>query len=270
MKHKDVKLTHIVACTTSGIIGSDGKIPWHNTADFKHFKETTMGGVLVMGRKTFESLPGVLRGRVHFVITRDPDFMDKVRASYPDPSAQMLVSVFNDIDTCLMQAKARAITLSQDQVFIVGGGEIYERTLHLVDCAIVTLIPFEDEDGSVGIGDAWYPLDDLMDTVRRTSMDTHFLKDGGGAIVLDVKLAGGLIGKNYQHYKSGRYQIVARCRHADTNVDYITYKSTTTGETWTLPYGEFFKEVPGELGLMEPRFFELDWSSHVNQRPQSF
>jgi dihydrofolate reductase len=64
-------ITLIVARARNGVIGRDGKLPWHIPADLKRFKALTMGSVMVMGRKTFESLPGVLPGRRHVVLTRD-------------------------------------------------------------------------------------------------------------------------------------------------------------------------------------------------------
>jgi dihydrofolate reductase len=61
----------VVAVATNGVIGADGGMPWHIPEDFRRVKRLTMGKPLVMGRKTFESLPGVLPGRRHIVITRD-------------------------------------------------------------------------------------------------------------------------------------------------------------------------------------------------------
>ena len=65
-------ITLVVARAQNGVIGRDGKLPWHIPADLKRFKALTMGSVMVMGRKTFESLPGLLPGRRHVVLTRDP------------------------------------------------------------------------------------------------------------------------------------------------------------------------------------------------------
>ena len=67
-------VTLVVARADNGVIGRGGKLPWHLPADLKHFKRVTMGTPMVMGRKTFESLPGLLPGRRHIVITRDPDW----------------------------------------------------------------------------------------------------------------------------------------------------------------------------------------------------
>lgn len=64
----------IVARARNGVIGRDGKLPWHIPADLKRFKRLTMGKPMVMGRKTFESLPGLLPGRRHIVLTRRKDW----------------------------------------------------------------------------------------------------------------------------------------------------------------------------------------------------
>ena len=65
------RITLVVARSLNGVIGRDGKLPWRIPADLKRFKAITMGTAMVMGRKTFESLPGLLPGRRHIVLTRD-------------------------------------------------------------------------------------------------------------------------------------------------------------------------------------------------------
>ncbi|MDQ4087863.1 MAG: dihydrofolate reductase, partial [Pseudomonadota bacterium] len=61
----------VAASADNGVIGKDGRLPWHIPADLRHFKAVTMGAPMIMGRKTFESLPGLLPGRDHIVMTRD-------------------------------------------------------------------------------------------------------------------------------------------------------------------------------------------------------
>ena len=62
----------VVARADNGVIGKDGGLPWHISADLKRFKRLTMGTAMIMGRRTFDSLPGLLPGRRHIVLTRDP------------------------------------------------------------------------------------------------------------------------------------------------------------------------------------------------------
>jgi dihydrofolate reductase len=69
---KPQSITIVVARAINGTIGKDGKLPWHIPGDLRHFKDVTMGSAMIMGRKTFDSLPGVLPGRRHIVLTRDP------------------------------------------------------------------------------------------------------------------------------------------------------------------------------------------------------
>src|SRR6185295_11491240 len=68
------RITILVARAQNGVIGRDGKLPWHLPADLKRFKALTMGSAMIMGRKTFEGLPGLLPGRRHIVLTRDPQW----------------------------------------------------------------------------------------------------------------------------------------------------------------------------------------------------
>src|SRR5947199_10721765 len=66
------RITLVIARSRNGVIGRNGKLPWHLPADLKRFKALTMGSAMVMGRRTFDSLPGLLPGRRHIVLTRDP------------------------------------------------------------------------------------------------------------------------------------------------------------------------------------------------------
>src|SRR5256885_11854011 len=66
------RITLVIARARNGVIGRNGKLPWHLPADLKRFKALTIGSAMVMGRRTFDSLPGLLPGRRHIVLTRDP------------------------------------------------------------------------------------------------------------------------------------------------------------------------------------------------------
>ncbi len=102
----------VVAVAKNGVIGADGTMPWHIPADLRRFKALTMGKPMVMGRKTFDSLPGLLPGRRHIVLTRDPD--------WAEDGAEVARSV--------QQALAMA---NSPHVAIVGGAEIYRQFLPL-------------------------------------------------------------------------------------------------------------------------------------------
>ena len=103
-------VTLVVARAQNGVIGRGGKLPWHIPADLKRFKALTMGSVMVMGRKTFESLPGLLPGRRHVVLTRDLDW----RAD----GAEVARSVEQALEIA-----------GNSPVSIIGGAEIFELFL---------------------------------------------------------------------------------------------------------------------------------------------
>ena len=96
----------VVARADNGVIGRDGQLPWHLPEDLKHFKRVTMGTPMIMGRKTFESLPGLLPGRRHIVLTRTPGW-----------SAQG-AEIARDAE------EAERIAAS-DRISVIGGAEIF-------------------------------------------------------------------------------------------------------------------------------------------------
>ena len=105
-------ITIVVARAQNGVIGRDGTLPWHIPADLKRFKALTMGSAMVMGRKTFDSLLGVLPGRRHIVLTRD--------RSWSAPG----VEVVHDIDSALALA-------GTEPVSVIGGADIFALFLPL-------------------------------------------------------------------------------------------------------------------------------------------
>ena len=107
-------ITLVVARARNGVIGRNGTLPWHLPADLKRFKALTMGSAMVMGRRTFESLPGLLPGRRHIVLTRD--------RAWSAPSAE----VAGGVD--------EALALAGDvPVSVIGGAEIFALLLPLAD-----------------------------------------------------------------------------------------------------------------------------------------
>lgn len=107
-------ITLVVARARNGVIGRDGGLPWHLPGDLKRFKALTTDTVMVMGRKTFESLPGVLPGRRHLVLTRSPDW-----------SAEG-TEVVHDVEQALAAADGRPVS-------VIGGAEIFALFLPYAD-----------------------------------------------------------------------------------------------------------------------------------------
>ena len=107
-------ITLVVARAINGVIGRDNRLPWHIPGDLKRFKALTMGTVMVMGRKTFDSLPGLLPGRRHIVLTRDPQWRSK--------GAEVADGV------------AAALALAGDApVSVIGGAALFELFEPLAD-----------------------------------------------------------------------------------------------------------------------------------------
>jgi dihydrofolate reductase len=124
----------IVARADNNVIGKDNKLVWHMPNDLKHFKNTTMGHYIIMGRKTFESQKKPLPGRTSIIITRNKNY--KAEGCYVVHSLEDAYQIGREHD--------------QKEVFVLGGAEIYTVALKSVDKIILTEIKAEFE------GDAFF------------------------------------------------------------------------------------------------------------------
>lgn len=115
-------ISAIVAVAKDGAIGKDNQLPWHLPEDLKFFKRTTLGKPVLMGRKTYESLGKPLPGRLNIVLSRSKDIQ------LPDG-----VLLYSDIDKALKSLEAE-----QEEIFIIGGGKIFEETLQITDRLYIT------------------------------------------------------------------------------------------------------------------------------------
>jgi dihydrofolate reductase len=132
LSKKAVKLYHVVAVAKNGVIGKNNQLPWHFSADLKHFKKLTMGGTILMGRKTFESIGRPLPGRQNFVLSRDKALKREG------------VCFFSSIDEAIE-------SISTEKAFVIGGAELYKQTVDQVDGIYLT------EVKSAFDGDTYYP-----------------------------------------------------------------------------------------------------------------
>jgi dihydrofolate reductase len=135
-------ISHIVACDINGVIGDGKSMPWHLPEDLKHFKAKTLHHCVLMGRKTFESLPNPLSGRIHIVVS-----------SSFDRTKNIDENIFGvpDIPTGVELASY----MGEEELFIIGGGTIYSQTMDMVDKVYLTLIQKEYQ------GNVKYPLSRL-------------------------------------------------------------------------------------------------------------
>lgn len=125
----------IVAIAQNGVIGkSNGQMSWHVKEEFKHFKNTTLGFPIIMGRKTFETLGKPLKGRLNIVVTRNQSYKTEF------DEVVILPSLVEAIEHCK--------SINPEKIFIIGGGEIYRQAVSFVDEMIITLMKFE-ADGEV-------------------------------------------------------------------------------------------------------------------------
>ena len=129
---QDKTITLIAAMARNHAIGFDGELPWHLSAELKHFKESTMGKPIVMGRKTWETIGRALPGRQNIVVTRNRVF----RAE-----GCTVVQSFDE-------AMDRAVG---EEVMIIGGGQLYQQALPQADRMLLTLVDCEPE------ADTWFP-----------------------------------------------------------------------------------------------------------------
>ena len=128
----------IVAVAKNQAIGKDNQLLWHLRDDLKRFQKITTGHPIIMGRKTFESLPGMLPGRAHWVLTRDRDWA----AAHPE------VRCFASVDAVLQ-------ALQQDEdYFVIGGGEIYRAFFPYAEQLHITEVDSEPE------ADTYFPVID--------------------------------------------------------------------------------------------------------------
>jgi dihydrofolate reductase len=131
-------LAHIVAAAENNVIGNEGKLPWHIAEDLKFFRDTTRGHVVIMGRKTYETLGKPLPNRLNVIVSRQP--------GYQADGAVVVES----LEAAYAYSREQTAKWG-DVVFILGGGEIYKQSLKDVDLIYLTRVRGEYK------GDAKYP-----------------------------------------------------------------------------------------------------------------
>lgn len=129
----------VVAVAENGVIGRAGGLPWRLKSDLQHFRALTMGKPVVMGRRTFASIPKPLKGRTTIVVSRDPAF------------AAPGIVVAPSFEAALATARGDALRRGADAIAIVGGQDIFTRTLPIADRLEVTEVHAQPE------GDTFFP-----------------------------------------------------------------------------------------------------------------
>ncbi len=127
-----MKIIIISAIAQNGVIGrSNGEMPWHVKEEFQHFKQTTIGFPILMGRKTFETLGKPLKGRENILITRDENYSSDFE------EVKIVHSLSEGIEYCKIT--------SPEKIFIIGGGKVYKQAIEIADQLIISNMKFDAE-----------------------------------------------------------------------------------------------------------------------------
>jgi len=153
-----MKISIIAAIGKNNEIGLNNQLLWKSESDLEHFKQLTLGKPIIMGRKTFESLPGILPGRPHYVVSSKPIYDNRVNRVH-------------SIEDALLGTPS-------DEVFIIGGASIYEQALPLADELHISHMNWTGEADTFfpEIGDEW--TDGGMPVYTRPDI-SHPFTDGG-------------------------------------------------------------------------------------------
>lgn len=147
MNASKVTISSIAAMARNRVIGVANGLAWHIPEDFKYFKKTTLGKPIIMGRKSYESLGKPLPGRPNIVISSS--FHEPVNGDGP--------FFVKTIDEAMTLAQAKAGNMAVEELFIIGGGQIYKETLPITERLYITIIDREYE------GDTYFPDFDWND-----------------------------------------------------------------------------------------------------------
>lgn len=132
-------ISHLVAVSNNLVIGVDNDLPWNLRADLAHFKKYTLNKIIIMGRKTFESIGKPLPNRINYVVSKT---LNEI------PGA----CVFNNLDEAISKAEKENIQLNIDnEIIIIGGGYIFEETIESINKLIITRVDCYID------GDIYYP-----------------------------------------------------------------------------------------------------------------
>ena len=149
-------ISHVVAMSNNNVIGANNKLPWQLKDDLEHFKEYTTGKIIIMGRKTFESIGRPLPNRQNFVISSNLREIDGI-------------SIFQNLEKAIIAAKKYNKNLnSAQEIAIIGGGYLFRDSINYFNKLVLTRVDCEID------GDVYYPKIDLRNWELESSED--FLK----------------------------------------------------------------------------------------------
>jgi dihydrofolate reductase len=132
-------ISHLVAVSNKLVIGIDNDLPWNLRADLAHFKKYTLNKIIIMGRKTYESIGKPLPNRINYVVSRT---LNEVPGAH----------VFNSLEDAILVAEKENIKMNIDnEIVIIGGGDIFQETVDSINKLIITRVDCDVD------GDIYYP-----------------------------------------------------------------------------------------------------------------
>lgn len=126
-----IEINIIVAMNKDRVIGVDNRLPWHLSEDLQHFRKLTLNNVVIMGRKTYESIGMPLPNRENIIISRNTDYISQLK-------------VFSNLEDAILYAKSL-----KRSIFIIGGGELYNYAMSIATKLFVTEIELDVKDATV-------------------------------------------------------------------------------------------------------------------------
>ena len=133
-----ITISHVVALSKNNVIGKDNDLPWNLKTDLKHFKNYTSNKIIIMGRKTFESIGRPLPNRVNYVVSSTIKEIEGAK-------------IFNNTDIAIEEAKNECSKLENNEIVIIGGGFLFRDTLKIANKLVLTRVDCEID------GDVFYP-----------------------------------------------------------------------------------------------------------------
>ncbi|MDG2093055.1 MAG: dihydrofolate reductase [SAR86 cluster bacterium] len=165
-------ISHLVAVSKNLVIGVDNNLPWNLKADLAHFKKYTLDKIIIMGRKTYESIGRPLPNRINYVVSRT---LNEIPGTV----------VFNSLENAISAAEQENIKMNKNnEIVIIGGGHIFHETSESMNKLIITRVDCDID------GDIYYPEIDLTkwDLVETKSYKRDFENDYDFTIEEYIKL----------------------------------------------------------------------------------
>ena len=151
-----IKISHVVALSNNNVIGVDNNLPWNLKADLAHFKAYTNNKIIIMGRKTFESIGRPLPNRINYVVSTTINNIEGVK-------------IFSSTNDAIKEAYKECSLMQKDEIVIIGGGYLFRETLMDINKLMLTRVDCEIN------GDIYYPEIDLSNW--RLISTESFIKD---------------------------------------------------------------------------------------------